>query len=189
MQLERLKQADAQIEALNLRIEQMLVPYREEVERLVTIPGVNQVVASQIVAEIGVDMTVFKSEAHLASWAGVCPGNHQSAGKRQRGTTRKGNIHLTTILVEAAQAAIKTKGSYLRDKFHRLKARRGYKRALMAIAHKILIAAYHMLLGRTDYRDLGESYLDGLSKNRTTNMLVRRLERMGYSVHLEAAMT
>lgn len=188
MQLERLKQADAQVDALDGRIEQMLAPYREQVEPLASIPGVSKVVASQIVAEMGVDMTAFKTEAHLASWSGVCPGNHESAGKRQRGTKRKGNIHLTTALVEAAQAAVKTKGSYFRDKFHRLKARRGYKRALLAIAHKILIASYHMLLDRTDYRDLGDSYLDGLSKHRTTNTLVRRLERMGYTVRLEATM-
>ena len=189
MQLERLKQADAQVDALDLRIDQMLKPYCEQTERLAGIPGVSKVVASQIVAEMGVDMTAFKSEAQLASWSGVCPGNHESAGKRQRGTKRKGNIHLTTTLVEAAQAAVRKKGSYLRDKFHRLKARRGYKRALIAIAHKILIAAYHMLLGQADYRDLGENYLDGLSKHRTTTTLVRRLERLGYTVHLEATTT
>lgn len=186
MQLERLKQADAQVDALDVRIEQMLAPYREQAKKLRTIPGVSDVIASVLIAEMGIDMTKFESEEHLASWAGVCPGNHESAGKRQRGTKRKGNVHLTTALVEAAQAAIKKKGSYLRDKFHRLKARRGYKRALMAIAHKILIAAYHMLLEGTDYHDLGEAYLDGLSKSRTANVLVRRLERLGYTVHLEA---
>lgn len=186
MQLERLKQADAQVDQLDRRIEQMLAPYREQAKRLRGIPGISEIIASQLVAEMGVDMTVFNSEECLAAWAGVCPGNHESAGKRQRGKKRKGNIHLTTALVEAAQAAIKKKGSYFRDKFHRLKARRGYKRALMAIAHKILIAAYHMLLGQTDYRELGEAYLDGLSKRRTTTALVRRLERLGYNVHLEA---
>lgn len=185
MQLERLKQADAQVAALDERIKQMLAPYHEQVTELDGIPGICKVVAARIIAEMGVDMTVFKSEEHLASWAGVCPGNHESAGKRQRGTKRKGNVHLTTALVEAAQAAIKKKGSYLRDKFHRIKARRGYKRALMAIAHKILIAAYHMLRGGTDYHDLGDAYLDGLSKHRTTTALVSRLERLGYTVHLE----
>jgi transposase len=185
IQIERLEQADAQVDALDLQVDEMLKPSREQAERLATIPGVSRVVASHLIAEMGTDMTVFKSEAHLASWAGVCPGNHESAGKRQRGTKRKGNIHLTTALVEAAQAAIKTKGSYLRNKFHRLKARRGYKRALMAIAHKILIAAYHMLRDKTDYRDLGDDYLDRMSKSRTTTALVRRLERLGYTVHLE----
>lgn len=186
MQLERLKQADAQVEELDHRIEQMLAPYREETKRLRGIPGISTVIVAQIIAEMGVDMSAFKSEDHLAAWAGVCPGNHESAGKRLRGKKRKGNIHLTTALVEAAQAAIKKKDSYFRDKFHRLKARRGYKRALMAIAHKILIAAYHMLLDQTDYRELGEGYLDGRSKSHATTTLVRRLERLGYTVHLEA---
>ena len=125
------------------------------------------------------------SAKHLASWAGLCPGNNESAGKRKRGTKRNGNVHLTTALVEAAQAGIKKKGSYLRDKFHRLKARRGYKRALVAIAHKILIASYHVLRDRTDYRDLGETYLDRLAKHRVTSSLVRRLEKLGYDVRLE----
>lgn len=185
IQIQRLKQANAQVDALDLRIDQMLEPYREQAQRLSTIAGVSRVVASQLVAEMGADMAVFKSEAHLASWAGVCPGNHESAGKRQRGTKRKGNLHLTTALVEAAQAAIKKKGAYLRDKFHRLKARRGYKRALLAIAHKILVAAYYMLRDKTDYRDLGDDYLDRLSKRRTVTALVRRLERLGYHVQLE----
>lgn len=186
MQLERLKQANAHVDALDARIEEMLKPYQTEAAKLVTIPGVNRVVIAQVIGEIGVDMTAFKSEAHLASWGGVCPGNHESAGKRQRGTKRKGNIHLTTALVEAAQAAVKKKGSYLRDKFHRLKARRGYKRALVAIAHKILIAIYHVLRGDTEYRDLGDAYLDQLGARRTTAALVRRLERLGFDVRLEA---
>src|SRR5438552_3769510 len=131
MQLERLEQANAHVKALDDRIHEMLEPYREDATRLATVPGVSTVVMSELIAEMGTDMTAFKSEAHLASWAGVCPGNHESAGKRKRGTKRKGNVHLTTALVEAAQAGIKTKGSYLRDKFHRLKARRGYKRALL----------------------------------------------------------
>lgn len=189
MQLERLKQADAQVDALDRRIDEMLTPYKEQVELLVRIPGVSRVTALSLIAEMGVDMATFQSEAHLASWAGVCPGNHESAGKRQRGTKRKGNVHLTTALVEAAQAAIKKKGSYLRDKFQRLKARRGYKRALVAIAHKILITAYHVLLGRTDYRDLGDGYLDRLSASRTKTALVRRLEKLGYTVHLEEKAT
>lgn len=185
MQLERLKQADAHVDALDRRIDEMLTPYQTEAAKLVTIPGVSKVVTAQAIAEIGVDMSAFKSEAHLASWAGVCPGNHESAGKRQRGTKRTGNIHLTTALVEAAQAAVRKKGSYLHDKFHRLKARRGYKRALVAIAHKILIAIYHVLRGDTGYRDLGDAYLDQLGARRTTTALVRRLERLGFNVHLE----
>jgi transposase len=185
MQIERLEQANAQVQALDELIHEKLGPYREDAKRLATVPGVSTVVMSELIAEMGTDMTAFQDEARLASWAGVCPGNHESAGKRKRGTKRNGNVHLTTALVEAAQAGIKKKGSYLRDKFHRLKARRGYKRALVAIAHKILIASYHVLRDRTDYRDLGETYLDRLAKHRVTSSLVRRLEKLGYDVRLE----
>lgn len=184
MQLERLEQADAQVDQLDRYIDKLLEPYREEAALLTKIHGLNRVIVPELIAEMGVDMTAFQTQAHLSSWAGVCPGNHESAGKRKRGSKRKGNIHLTTALVEAAQAAVKKKGSYLRDKFHRLKARRGYKRALVAIAHKILIAAYQVLLRRTCYLDLGDTYLDRTSKRRVTTSLVRRLEKLGYTVHL-----
>lgn len=185
MQLERLEQADAQVLALDEQIDKLLEPYREEAALLAGIHGFNRVAIPAVIAEMGVDMAAFHSEAHLASWAGVCPGNHESAGKRKRGTKRIGNVHLTTALVEAAQAAVRKKGSYLKSKFHRLKARRGYKRAIVAIAHKLLIAAYHVLSRRTTYQDLGDSYLDRLSKHRTTASLVRRLESLGYTVKLE----
>lgn len=189
MQLERLEQADSQVEQLDARIDEMLAPYREDVALLTKIHGISRVVAAEVVAEMGTDMTAFQSAQHLASWAGVCPGNHESAGKRRRGTKRRGNIHLTTALVEAAQAAIKKKNSYLRDKFHRLKSRRGYKRALIAIAHKLLIAAYEVLRRRVAFRDLGDGYLDRISKERTTNALVSRLEKLGYKVQLEPVAT
>ena len=129
-------------------------------------------------------MSVFHSANHLASWAGVCPGNHESAGKQKSGHARKGNVHLRTILVGAATSASRTKGSYLKDK-HRLKARRGALWAAVAIAHKILVAAYHMLAKGLAYRDLGEAYLDQISQTRTVANLKRRLERLGYRVTLE----
>ena len=122
---------------------------------------------------------------HLAAWAGVCPGNHESAGRQTSGRARKGNIHLRTILVGAAISASKTKGSYLKDKYHRLKARRGALRAALAIAHKILVAAYHMLANNLPYRELGEAYLDQIGQSRTIANLKRRLERLGYRVILE----
>jgi transposase len=124
------------------------------------IPGVDWLAAAVIIAEIGVDRSVFVSAHHLAGSAGVCPGNHESAGKRMSGRSRKGNVHLKTILMNAALAASRTKGTYLRDKFHRLKARRGAIRAALAIAHKILLATHHVLAKGADYRDLGEAYLD-----------------------------
>lgn len=184
MQLDRLEQVDQHLEKLDQRIDEKLDPYREERERLIQIPGVDRVGAATLIAELGVDMSVFKSSFHVAAWAGVCPGNNESAGKHKRSEARKGNIHLKTALVEAAQSASRTKGSYLKDKFFRLKARRGYKRAAMAIAHKILQAAYILLSTKSDYRDLCDTYLDNLDATRVASNLVRRLERLGYDVSL-----
>ena len=129
-------------------------------------------------------MSVFSSVSQLASWAGLCPGNNESAGKRKSSHISKGNVYLKTALVEAANAAARAKGTYLRDKFYRLKARRGYKRAAVAIAHKILVAVYHMLSEQVSYNDLGDLYLDKLNKSHLTRNLVHRLERLGYSVTL-----
>ena len=152
---------------------------------LMQIPGVDWVIAATIIAEIGVDMSVFLSAAHLAAWAGVCPGNHESAGKRLRGKSRRGNVHLKTALVTAAVSAEKRRGSYLSAKYRQLRARRGKLRAALAVAHKILIAVYHMLATGTDYKDLGPAYLDTLHQNRTAANLTRRLRDMGYEVILQ----
>jgi transposase len=130
-------------------------------------------------------MAVFPSAAHLASWAGLCPGNDESAGKRKSSQTRKGNVHLKTALVEAANAASRKKGSDLKDKVSRLKVRRCHKRAILALGHKILVAAYHVLAKTTDYVDLGGAYLDPLNTTRVANQLKRRLERLGYDVALQ----
>jgi transposase len=184
MQLDRLDQVGEHLAALDRRIDQHLVSLHDAHDRLKTAPGIDRIVAFRIIAEIGVDMSVFQSTAALSSWAGVCPGNHESAGKRHKGTKRPGNVHLTTALVEAAQAAIRKKNSYLREKFHRLRVRRGYKRALMAIAHKLLVAVYHMLRTGTDFNDLGVAYLDRTDERRTTRKLVQRLENLGYEVQI-----
>ena len=185
MQLRRLEAIEADIAALDLRIGQRLEPYRTQHALLVQIPGVDWLVAAVLIAEVGVDMSVFLSVYHLAAWAGVCPGNHESAGRQKSGRARKGNIHLRTILVGAAISAARTKGSYLKDKFHRLKARRGALRAALAIAHKILVSAYHMLAKNLPYRDLGEAYLDQIGQARTVANLKRRIQRLGYRVTLE----
>src|SRR5271155_4257974 len=184
-QLRRLEAAEHDIAALDNRIKAKLAPYCVQHGLLTQIPGVDWVVAAVLIAEIGVDMSVFLSVYHLAAWAGVCPGNHESAGRQKSGRARKGNIHLRTILVGAAISAARTKGSYLKDKFYRLKARRGALRAALAIAHKILVAAYHMLAKGLAYRDLGEAYLDQIDQTRTVANLKRRLERLGYRVTLE----
>jgi transposase len=184
MQLHRLEQVDDNIQRLDERIDQRLEPYRQQHKRLMKIPGVDRIVAAVLIAELGVDMSVFHSVAHLAAWAGVSPGNNESAGKQKNSETRKGNVHLKTTLVEAASSAARKTGSYLKDKFFRLKARRGYKRAAMAIAHKVLKAAHRILSTAAEYKDLGEAYLDQLDERRVAANLVRRLERLGYQVQV-----
>jgi transposase len=185
LQLRRLRDLEKDVAELDGRIEEKLQPYQKQVELLRGIPGVDWVLAAVIVAELGVDMKVFDSALRLAAWAGVCPGNHESAGKRRKVRVTKGNVHLKTALVEAAHGAARSKGTYLREKYFRLKARRGAKRAVVAIAHKILVAVYHMLSGDVSYHDLGDLYLDKLNKHHLTRNLVRRLERLGYTVTLQ----
>lgn len=184
LQLDRLESVEKDIEVLQQRIQQKLQPYTAQLALLDEIPGVDWTLAAVIIAELGVDMSVFENVSQLASWAGVCPGNNESAGKRKSSRIPKGNVYLKTALVEAAHSAAKTKGTYLRDKFYRLKARRGYKRAAVAIAHKILLAIYHMLSQQVSYNDLGDLYLDKLNKHHLTRNLVHRLERLGYAVTL-----
>lgn len=185
VQLGQLKSVEALLASLDQRIEQKLEPYRAQHTRLMTIPGVSWYVAAVLLAEVGDDMTVFTSPSHLAAWAGVCPGNHESAGHHKKAPARRGNVHLKTALVNAAVAAAKAKGTYLRDKYFRLKARRGTLKAAVAIAHKILIAAYHMLSKQVPYHDLGDTYLDKRDVGRTADRLVRRLELLGYQVELK----
>ena len=187
MQLERMEELEATIKKLDERIDEKLVPYQEQHKRLTQIPGVDRIGAAVIIAELGVDMSVFPTVRHAAAWAGVCPGNNESAGKRKGTPGRKGNPHLTTALVQAAVGASRTKNTYLKEKYWKLKARRGPMRAALAVAHKILIAAYHMLAEGTDHRDLGPTHLDRISVVSTKNGLVKRLERLGYRVTLEEA--
>jgi len=182
LQQDRLDAAQKDLATLEQRIQQKLEPYAAQLALLQEIPGVDWTLAAVIIAELGIDMTAFQSVSQLASWAGVCPGNNESAGKRKSTRIPKGNVYLKTALVEAANAAARTKGTYLRDKFYRLKARRGYKRAAVAIAHKILVSIYHMFSHQVSYNDLGDLYLDKLNQNHLTRNLVHRLERLGYSV-------
>lgn len=185
LQLERVESVEKDLMVLEQRIREKLEPYASQLDLLDEIPGVDWTLAAVIIAELGIDMTVFESVSQVASWAGVCPGNNESAGKRKSSRTPRGNVYLKCALVEAANSAAKAKGTYLRDKFYRLKARRGYKRAAVAIAHKILVAIYHMLSQQVSYNDLGDLYLDKLNKHHLTRNLVRRLERLGYTVDLK----
>jgi transposase len=185
LQLRRLRDLDQDLKQLDSRIQAKLQPYREEMDLLMGIPGVDWGGAAVIIAELGPDMKGFPSAAQASCWAGLAPGNHQSAGKRRHARVTKGNVHLKTALVEAAHAASRAKGTYLRDKFYRVKARRGAKRAAVTVAHKILVAVYHMLSQKVPYKDLGDVYLDKLNQHQLTRNLIRRLERLGYCVTVQ----
>jgi transposase len=184
VQLDRIEQAEAAVAKVDERIEAKLAPYGEQHRRLMQIPGIDHTGAAVLIAELGVDMSVFPSAQHAAAWAGVAPGNNESAGKRTGPASRKGNIHLTTALVQAAVSASHQRGSFFREKYWRLKARRGPKRAALAIAHKILVTAYTLLARSADYADLGAHYLDRIAGATVKRNLVNRLERLGYDVAL-----
>ncbi|MGH2915704.1 MAG: IS110 family transposase [Solirubrobacteraceae bacterium] len=170
-------------------IEQQIAPFATKVERLDQIPGVGELTAQVIIAELGVDMSRFASHRHAASWAKLCPGNHESAGKRRSGRTGKGNRHLRAALVEAAQAAARTKDTYLRAQYEQIKRRHGHNKAIVAVAHSILVAAYHMLRDDVDYQDLGGDYFARRSDpERMARRLVAQLERLGHTVTLEEAL-
>jgi len=170
-----------------VEIAERLRPRAEAVARLDTIPGVGPYLAEALIAEIGTDMSRFPSPAHLASWAGMCPGNHESAGKKRSGRTRKGSPWLRTLLVQAAHAGARKKDTYLGAQYRRLAARRGKSRAAVAVGHTILIIAYHLLRDGTDYYDLGSRYFDEHDRRAVERRLVHRLEGLGYRVSLEPA--
>lgn len=173
------------IERVEAEIEQRLQPVALEVALLDTIPGISQQIAHVILAEIGTDLSRFPSARHLASWAGLCPGNNESAGKRYSGKTRKGSPYLRTALVEAAHAAVRTKNTYLAAQYRRLAPRRGRKRALVALAHTILTIIYHMLKRKEPYHDLGGNYFDEHDRQAVEKRLVGRLRKLGYEVALQ----
>lgn len=158
--------------------------FKEESELLKTIPPVKDS-ASIIIAEMGVNMDLFPTEAHVSSWAGMSPGNNESAGKKKSGTTTHGNIHLKTILTEFAWIASKMKGTYLWSKYQSLIGRKGKKKTLVAVGHKILISAYHILKYRVPYKELGANYLDERKKERIARSYIRRLTSLGYAVTLK----
>jgi transposase len=159
--------------------------WQEAVSLWDEVPGIGRRVAEQLVAEVGTDMSHFESAAHLASWAKLAPGNYQSAGKRTSGKTGKGNVWLRSTLIQAAHAAVRTKGTYLAAFYGRLVARRGKKKAIVAVAHKLLTIAYTLLTKREHYREPGVDYLDERRKDQLLNRMQRRIERLGYKVSLE----
>jgi transposase len=176
---------DEQIERLTEMIEAQIAPFEAAAELLCSIPGVQRRSAENIIAEIGTDMSCFPSERHLASWAGQCPGNHESAGKRRSGRPRKGSKWLNDTLKDAAMAAIRTNDSYLQAQYRRLKPRVGHGRALGAVKHSIICACWHMLSTGELYRDLGGNYYHRRDPERQTKRLVAQLETLGHTVTLE----
>jgi transposase len=183
-QLDRLEESERALKELDEQLDRKLEPYQAELELLMKIPGFSRVTAASFIAETGGDMSVFPTSRHLAAWAGLAPGNNESGGKRRPAGTRKGNVHLVTTMTQAALGATRTKGSYYKDKYWRLRARRGGMRAMVAIAHKLLIAAYEVLAHRQPFVDLGDQYLTRRSQTDVTRKLVRRLESLGFDVAL-----
>ena len=176
---------DGEIADLDARIAELERPFAEAVDRLDGIPGVGRRVAEVVIAEVGATVDGFPSAQHLASWAGLCPGNHESAGKRLSGKTRKGNSPLCRALVQAAHAAGRARQTYLGAQYRRLAARRGKKKAAVAVAHTILVIAYHLLARQTTYTDLGPDYFDRRDTDAIERQLVKRLERLGNKVTIE----
>lgn len=185
-QLAHIDFLDQAIEQVSQEVTERLAPFEPMLERLDAIPGIGPQNAQALLAEIGTEMDRFPSAGHLASWAGMCPGNHESAGKRKSGRTRKGNRWLRTLLVEAAHAAGRKRNSYLAAQYHRLAARRGKKKAAVAVGHSILVIAYHLLKeSNALYQDLGSHYFDQRDQQAIQRRLVRRLEALGNKVTLE----
>jgi transposase len=176
---------DEAIEKLNGEIDNRMKPFRDESERLQTIPGVKKKTSEKIVAEIGVDMSRFPSDAHLSSWAGVSPGNNESAGKRRSGRVTPGNKWLKKALTESARAASKTKKTYLNARYRRLAARRGAKRAAIAVGRTILIMAYHIIKEQRTYHELGADYFDRLNEQHLIKRLTSRITALGYDVEIK----
>lgn len=187
LHLEHIDDLNAKIEALSQEIDRLLVSFdpHHARDRLDAIPGVNRQVAEVLLAELGRDMTRFPSAAHAASWAGLAPGQNESAGKNYSGKIRKGNKALKAVLVQAAHTAGRSQDTYLGAQYRRLAARRGKKRAAVAVAHSILVIAYHMLKRGTVYTDLGGDYFERRNEQQVQRQLVKRLERLGYQVTLQ----
>ena len=178
---------EADIAALSERIAAELAPFKEKAERLDTIIGVGPIAAEVLIAELGVDMTVFPTSKQLASWARICPGQHESAGKRHKVRTGKGPKWLRTVLIECANAAAKSKGTYMAERYRQLMRRRGHRKAIVALAHEILVAAWWVLSTDQDYIDPGPETARKTSNDAIRKRAVRQLQQIGYNVNLEPA--
>jgi transposase len=185
--LRTIEQLEVTVAEFEARIDAVLEPFRGDAERLTTIPGISTTAAQVLLAEIGTDMTVFPTVGHLLSWAGLCPRLDESAGKHRSTRLRKGAPWLEPVLVQCAWAAVRTKNSYFQAQFLRLEARRGPKKAVVAVAASILTAAYHMLRDGRDYRDLGPTHLSRRDRSHVAARLARRIRELGYDVQIRPA--
>jgi transposase len=185
--LDQLQFLDATVAEYDQQIDQRSQPLHDKIDLLMTIPGVDRITASSMIAEIGGDMSQFPSAQHLASWAGICPGSKESAGKHYSGKTRKGSRWLGRVLCQAAWAASHTKNTYLSAQFRRIAAKRGKQRAIVAVGHSILVAAFYILKRNEPYREAGGSYFERINPDGLRRYLVKRLERLGHKVVLEPA--
>jgi len=184
-QLKHIEDLDRRIVRLDKEVDKRLRPFKEQLQLLDEIPGINRRGAEDIIAETGVDMSRFPSEKHIASWSGICPGNNESAGKRKSGRSRPGSPHLRVSLVIAAHAASHTKGTYLSAQYRRIAARRGSKRAAVAVGHSILVVIYHILKTGERYNDLGLDYFDKLNEESLIKRTTKRFESLGYNISIE----
>lgn len=189
-QIRLVEQIEVEIDAVNLEVEERVRPFQAAVSLIDEIPGIGQRTAEQILAETGIDMSRFPTAAHFASWARVCPGNNESAGKRHYASTGRGNPYLRTALIEAALGAVRagrSKPNFFSARYQRLAARRGSKRAAMAVAHSILVAIYRILSDGAHFHDLGPHFHDEQRRERVVRRSVQRLQELGYRVTIEAA--
>jgi transposase len=184
LHLDQIDAFDAAIAAIDQEVNVNVEPFRAAIELLTTIPGISRLAAQVLVSEIGIDMSRFETAGHLISWAGLCPRNDESAGKRRSNRMKKGAPWLKTTLIQCAWAASRKKNSYLQAQYLRIRSRRGAKKAIGAVAASMLTAAYHMLQNGTFYEDLGSNHFDQRAKGKQVLRLVNRLQNLGYAVEI-----
>lgn len=186
-ELRQVESLESEIRIVEQQIDGRMVPFAEQVGRLRTIPGIDRVTIWTLIAEVGVDMRVFADAQHLASWAGLCPGNHQSGGRRLSGQTRKANRYLKRAMCQAGWAGAHTRGTFLSAFYKRMAVRRGHQRAVLALAHHMLVVVYNVLSRQEEYVELGADYYDQRNKPKAVSRLVKRLTALGYQVSLREA--